>query len=453
MDGPAARGHSPKENSVTTVVAPDEHRDAGARRYREARKVAIASFVGTTAEWYDFFLYGAAAALVFGPQYFPAHDPVVSQLAALGSFAVGFVARPFGGILAGHFGDRFGRKMLMVISLIVMGVASVAVGLLPTYAQIGVGAPAILVFLRIVQGLGVGANWGGAALLAVEHAPPNRRGLYGAAVQLGIPAGALLSTLVLFVAASLTDRDSFAAWGWRIGFIASVGLIAFALMIRRMVGESPLFEEATKQAPAGMPLLQVARRHPWAVVRSLFATAASTAIGYIILVFVLSYGTSEIHYARATLLWVVSVTSVVQMFAIYGWSALSDRVGCRRVMVGGALGQVAVALVFFPLFDTGRVALALLVCILGVIVNSAQYGPLPALISRQFPVQVRYTGVSLGYQLGNVVGGGLAPVIATALFAATKNSQVIGYYLALMALFTIVAVAMSPQPSADPPAT
>jgi MFS family permease len=411
--------------------------------YRDARRVAFASFVGTAIEWYDFFLYGAAAALVFGPQFFPASDPTISQLAALTTFAVGFLARPIGGIVAGHFGDRIGRKRMLVISLLIMGSATVLVGVLPTYARIGAAAPILLVVLRLAQGLGVGAEWGGAALMAVEHAPPHRRVLYGAAPQLGVPAGAIAANLVLLVA-STTTRDAFVQWGWRLGFLVSFVLVIFGLVIRGRLTESPLFEEAARRRPPRAPLIDVLREHPLAVLRAVFATGASTAMGYIILTYILSYGTAQIRYSPNALLVLVIVTSAVQIFAIYGLSGLADRFGRQRIVAAGAIGQVVVSPVFFLMFDTGVFALALTACVIAVIMISAQYGPLPALLSQQFPTRVRYSGVSLGYQLGNVVGGGLAPVLATAIFATTHSSLLVGTYLAGMAVLALIAVALTP---------
>ncbi|GAA4892577.1 MFS transporter [Streptomonospora salina] len=422
-------------------------------RHREARKIALASFIGTSIEWYDFFLYGAAAALVFGPQFFPSDNELASQLAALSSFAVGFAARPIGGIVAGHLGDRvLGRKRMLVVSLLVMGVATVLIGLLPTYAQIGAAAPILLVVLRLAQGLGVGAEWGGAALMAVEHAPPGRRGLFGAAPQLGVPAGAIAANLVMLVA-STTAADAFAQWGWRLGFLASVVLLAVGYVIRRSVNESPLFEEDRHQrrqdedAPRSAPLSELLLRHPLGIVRAAFATAASTGLGYIVLVYTLSYGTTELSYSRNALLVVVILASAVQLAAVLGWSALSDKLGRRRVFIGGGFAQIVLVLLFFPMFERETFLWALLACSLAVIVVSAQYGPLSALLSELFPTHVRYSGVSTGYQVGNALGGGLAPIVATALFATQGGSAAVGLYLAAMALLATLAVLLTPETS------
>ncbi|KIH97286.1 MFS transporter [Streptomonospora alba] len=422
-----------------------------ASQQREARKIALASFIGTSIEWYDFFLYGAAAALVFGPQFFPSDNALASQLAALSTFAVGFIARPLGGIIAGHLGDRaLGRKRMLVVSLLVMGVATVLIGLLPTYAQIGAAAPILLVVLRLAQGLGVGAEWGGAALMAVEHAPPGRRGLFGAAPQLGVPAGAIAANLVMLGSSAMT-AEAFAQWGWRIGFLASVVLIVVGYVIRRRISESPLFEEERRKrqqsedAPRFAPLSEILLRHPLGVVRAMFATAASTGLGYIVLVYTLSYGTTELSYSRDALLVVVILASTLQLAAIMGWSALSDKLGRRRVFIGGGVAQIVLVMFFFPMFERETILWALLACCLAIIVVSAQYGPLPALLSELFPTRVRYSGISTGYQLGNVIGGGLAPIVATALFATQGGSFAVSLYLAGMALLATLAVLLTPE--------
>ncbi|GAB3455681.1 MFS transporter [Streptomonospora sediminis] len=418
-----------------------------AAKQREARKIAFASFVGTSIEWYDFFLYAAAAALVFGPQFFPSDNALASQLAALSTFAVGFVVRPLGGIIAGHLGDRgFGRKRMLVLSLMLMGGATVLVGLLPTYAQIGVAAPILLVILRLAQGLGVGAEWGGAALMAVEHAPASKRGLYGSAPQLGVPVGAITANLVMLGASAMT-AEAFGDWGWRLGFLASIVLLGVGYVIRRRVNESPLFEEQQRKpdAPRSVPLLDIVRRHPLAVLRAVFLTAAGTNLGYIVLTYTLSYGTSELSYTRDALLSVVIAASVIQVGAIAGSAALTDRLGRRRVFLGGSIAQIVIALLFFPMFDRESIVWAVLACGLAVTAVSFQYGPLPALLSELFPTSVRYSGISLGYQIGNVIGGGLAPIVATALYAGAGGSAAVGLYIAGMALLATLAAVWTPE--------
>ncbi|MGN9842618.1 MFS transporter [Nonomuraea sp. H19] len=415
-------------------------------RGREARRVAFATFVGTAIEWYDFFLYGAMAALVFGTLFFPAGDAQVSQLAALGTFTVGFIARPLGGIVAGHFGDRVGRKRMLVLSLLLMGAATVGVGLLPTYAAIGLGAPVLLVLLRIMQGLAVGAEWGGAALMAVEHAPPNRRALYGAAPQLGVPVGAILANLILLLTSAATG-DAFLVWGWRVPFLVSVVLVLVGLVVRRQVSESPLFAEAVERTgtPRFNPLIRVLTKHPRSLLRAVFASIASASWGYVILVFILSYGSTTKMYSRPALLTMIIVASVLQVGAMLYAGLLADRAGRKRVALFGALGQVVMGLVFFPLFDSGVFWLALMACLLASIALSAQYGPLPALLSEQFPTEVRYTGVSVGYMFGNILGGGLVPLVGAALVAATGTSFSVGLYMLFLSVVTAVAVLLTPE--------
>ncbi|MQA08859.1 MAG: MFS transporter [Pseudonocardiaceae bacterium] len=419
--------------------------ESNTRNHREARKVARASFIGTTIEWYDFFLYGAAAALVFGPQFFPGGDPVLGQMGAFATFAVGFLTRPIGGMIAGHFGDRIGRKRMLVLSLLVMGSATVLVGVLPNYEQIGVTAPIILVLLRLLQGLAVGAEWGGAALMAVEHAPRRRRTLYGSSPQLGVPAGAILSN-VMMLGLSAATGDGFTEWGWRIGFIASVVLVVYGLIIRRTLTESPLFQQAAQHGPTRAPLLQVLRRYPIGVLVAVFATAASPAFGYTVLTFSLSHGTNEVGYGRDALLTVIIVVSVIQLGATLMMAEFSDRFGRRRTMIVGSIFQIGAALAFFPLFDTGVIFLAGLACTLGILTNAAQYAPLPAVMSDLFPTHLRYSGSSLGYQFGSIVGGSFAPIIATAIFAASGNSLLIGVYLATLTVIALGAIVLAHRP-------
>ena len=413
------------------------------QKSREARRVVFASFIGTAIEWYDFFLYGVTAALVFGPQFFPSSNELASQLAALSTFTVGFVIRPLAGAVAGHLGDRIGRKRMLVASLLLMGCATVGIGLLPGYAHIGILAPVLLVVLRLAQGAGVGAEWGGAALMAVEHAPPHRRGLYGSAPQVGVPAGAITANLVLLLASQLTG-DAFASWGWRIPFLASAVLVVVGLVVRGRINESPLFERAaTTRRPTRAPVLEVVRRHPLALLRGALVTVAAPAFGYIVLTYVLSYGTAQVGYTRNTLLAIVIAASFWQVVALLGFSGLTDRLGRKRVMLAGAAAQIAAALIFFPLFDTGRPLLALLACCVAITTISAQYGPLGALLAELFPTRVRYSGASVGYQLGNILGGGLAPLVATALFAASGASWTVGLYLAGASAVTLVAIALT----------
>ncbi|MDF2050442.1 MFS transporter [Arthrobacter sp. Cr_A7] len=410
---------------------------------REARKVFFASFIGTTFEYYDFIIYGAAAALIFGPQFFPTGDPTVSQLAAFSTFAVGFVTRPLGGIIAGHFGDRIGRKRILTLSLLTMGLSTIAVGFLPNYSQIGVAAPIILVVLRLIQGLAVGAEWGGAALMAVEHAPAKRRSFYGSAPQIGVPAGSVLANIVLLALVAVTGTQ-FDAWGWRIAFILSVVLVVIGLIIRNNLHESPLFAQAAKVKTARVPILSVLRNYPVSVLLTLFGNASAAAVGYLILTFILSYGTApKIGYSRDQILTIIIISGLIWTASMPVMGLLADRFGRLKIMITGICVQFLAVLAFFPLFNTGVIALAILACTIGLVANAASYASLPSMFSDLFPTNLRYSGISLGFQFGAIVGGGLMPIIATAVFAATGNSLFIGIYLAALTALTALAIVVS----------
>ncbi|WP_306360242.1 MFS transporter [Nocardia sp. CC227C] len=430
---------------------PNQPRDGASPVTPEAaRKAATASFIGTAIEWYDFFLYGAAAALIFAPQYFPSSNPAVSQLGAFASFAVGFLSRPLGGVVAGHFGDRIGRKQVLIVSLLIMGGSTVLVGLLPTYDQIGIAAPILLFALRLLQGLAVGAEWGGAALMAIEHAPPRRRVFYGASTQLGVPGGAILAYSTMLLLSALTG-DAFTTWGWRIAFVASIVLVVYGLYIRRRLSESPQFARAAgARGTTRMPILEVLRKYPAGVVVAIFAAGASPAFGYIVLTYILSYGTKEVGYSRDSLLVVVIVVSIVQFAATLILATMADRFGRRGLMLIGSVFQALMALLFFPIFDTGLVVLAAIGGSLAMIANTTQYAPLPAVISDLFPTHVRYSGSSIGYQFGAILGGSLSPIIATAIFAETQNSVFIGVYLAAMTVLSAVAILIAHSPRLQP---
>lgn len=438
---------------MSAETAPPSPTSDPPQQHREAKKVAAATFIGTTVEWYDFFIYGAVAATVLGPLFFPSDSALASQLAALATFTVGFVARPVGAMVAGHYGDRIGRKRMLVFSLLLMGIVTIAVGFLPTYATIGAAAPILLVALRLGQGFAVGAEWGGAALMAVEHAPPSKRALYGSAPALGAPAGAILANLVV-LGTSLATGPAFPEWGWRVPFLLSAALVIIGLIVRWQVTESPLFVEAVKRAEEknerANPLTTVVRRHPMALLRGTCFTIASTAWAYVILVFILSYGTSEpVGYSQNTMLAVIIGCSVFQVAAMFYAGRLADRYGRKRVVLGGGVLQALMALVFFPLFDSGNLALVLFVTLFASLAMSAQYGPLPALLTEQFPTEVRYTGVSVSYMLGNILGGGLVPLVGTALVASTGTSFSVGVYLAVLSLITLAAVALARETSQD----
>jgi metabolite-proton symporter len=409
------------------------------------RRVVLASFIGTTIEWYDFFLYGTAAALVFNKLFFPQLDPLAGTLSAYGTFAVGFVARPVGGAIFGHYGDRLGRRQMLVWSLLIMGVATALIGLIPSYGRIGIWAPILLVTLRFVQGIGVGGEWGGAVLLAVEHSGGARRGFHGSWPQMGVPGGLLLSTGVFaIISASMSERD-FLAWGWRVPFLLSVLLIAIGLFIRLRILETPAFakmKETRRESRA--PLLDVFREHPREVLIGMGMRFAQNVVFYIYTVFVLGYGEKHLGYPRGPMLNAVMLASVIGLFATPFWSHVSDRVGRRPVYLAGALCSAAVAYPFFWIFDrgVGWVPLALILALnLG---HDMMYGPMAAFFSELFGTHVRYTGASLVYQLTSVVSGGLAPFIATLLLSRYGSHAVAAYVVACCAL-TATAAWLAPE--------
>jgi len=406
-----------------------------------AGRVVLASFIGTTIEWYDFFLYGTAAALVFNKLFFPTVDPLTGTMAAFATYAVGFFARPVGGIVFGHYGDRLGRKTMLVTTLMLMGLATFLIGLLPTYEQAGVIAPALLVLLRFVQGFGVGGEWGGAVLMAVEHGGGERRGFRGSWVQAGVPAGLLLANGVFSIFSALPE-EQFLSWGWRVPFLLGIVLTGVGFLIRLAVIESPIFAAAkTERASAGPPILEVLRHHPRNVLIAMGARFAENAFFYIFTVFVLSYATERLGLAKSMLLKGVLLGSAVQFFLIPLFGALSDRWGRRPVYLGGALFLAAFAFPFFWLVDTKSTAFVWLAIVVGLIGHAAVYGPQAAFFSELFGTNVRYTGASLGYQLASPLAGGLAPLIATALLKWSGGDPwPVALYLIATAVITLVSV-------------
>ena len=412
------------------------------------RQVIAASFIGTTIEWYDFFLYGSAAALVFGQLFFPYADPLVGTLASFGIYGVGFVARPIGGIIFGHYGDRVGRKAMLVISLMMMGIATFLIGLLPTADTIGIWAPVLLVVLRTVQGLGVGGEWGGAVLLAVEHSPEGRRGFYGSWPQMGVPAGLLLANAVLLPMASLLSQEQFLSWGWRVPFLASIILIAVGLFVRLRIMESPAFRQVQEShTEAQMPIVDVVRHHPRNVLLAMGMRIAENGIFYILTVFVLDYVTRELGLPRSTALLGVVIAAAVSLFTTPAFGALSDRLGRRPVYMFGAVFSLIFSFPFFLLLDTRASVLIWLAISVGLwIGHDPMYGPQAAYFSELFGTRLRYSGASLGYQLASIVGGGISPLIATSLLALGGGHWwLIALYTSVLALITIVATYLASE--------
>jgi MFS family permease len=403
----------------------------------EARRVGLACGVGTAIERYDFFIYGTAAATVFGPQFFPQVSEVAGRLAAFATFAIGFIALPLGGVVMGHFGDRLGRKSMLVWSLILMGVSTLGIGLLPNYSQIGIWAPMLLVTSRFVQGFALGGEWAGAALMSVEHAPRGQRGLYGSFVALGLPAGVILSNLVFFIASAAVTAEQFVAWAWRIPFLASAVLVAVGLIVRLGVAESPVFAEVQRlQAARRMPVLDVVRGHARTVLLAAGSYLSCSALGYIAIVYFVSYATRELHLPLTTTLAILLVAAVAFGGSVVIFAVWSDRWGRRRIMTSGLAALGLWSLVFFPLIDTRSVPLVAL-AVTGMMVLQGPYiGSQPAAFSELFPATVRYSGASLSITIGIILGGALAPIIATTLFDLTGSSWPITGYLAALSLIS-----------------
>jgi len=411
----------------------------------QLRRVVVASFIGTTIEWYDFFLYGTAAALVFNRLFFPTLDSLAGTLSAYGTFAVGFVARPLGGAVFGHFGDRLGRKNMLVWSLAIMGVATALIGLTPTYAQVGIWAPVLLVVLRFIQGFGVGGEWGGAVLLAVEHSGGQRRGFHGSWPQMGVPGGLLLSTGVFAALSSWLPEPAFLAWGWRVPFLLSVVLVGIGLFVRLRILESPSFEKLKDaRGESRTPLLDVFREHPREVAIGMGMRFAQNVIFYIYTVFVLSYGEKTLGYPRGVMLRGVMIASFIGLFATPFWSHLSDRIGRRPIYLTGVVFSLAFAFPFFWLVERGPAFVPVAMILAMNIGHDMMYGPMAATLSELFGTRVRYSGASLTYQLTSVVSGGVAPFIATVLLARYGSSAVATYVVACCVV-TVVATWFLPE--------
>jgi MFS family permease len=413
---------------------------------RNRRRVATAAALASAVEWYDYFVFGIAAALVLGDLYFPAGSPTAGVLAAFATFAVGFLARPIGGIVAGQLGDKRGRKPMLVLALTLMGVATTGIGLLPTYDTIGVAAPILLVLLRVVQGVAVGAQWGGAMLLATEYAPEGKRGVYGSFVQLGVPIGVVTANTVFLLAGAFTTDSAFAAWGWRLPFLAGLFVLALARYIHRNVEETPEFRKAERelaekeQAESSSPLRTIVRGHLGTVFLAGGSFAVNTATFYILITGVLDYTTRELDMKRDAVLTVSLCVSLTQLVLIPAAAALSDRIGRIRIYAWGAAGIALWAVPMFLLIDTGsRLWLAVGTFVAGCFL-SIMYGPQAALFAELFTPEMRYTGASLGYQIAAVLGGGLAPFVMVLLLEATGTSMAVSGYIIALAVIALLSI-------------
>lgn len=412
------------------------------QEYHQIVKVALASLIGTSIEWYDYFLYGTAAALAFNKLFFPEFNPLTGTLLAFATFSVGFIARPVGGIVFGHYGDKIGRKKMLYLTLMIMGLATAFIGLLPTYNTIGIWAPVLLVAMRLAQGFGLGGEWGGAVLMAVEHAPANRRGFYGSWPQIGAYIGLLLSTLV-FRAVSKLPEASFLSWGWRVPFLVSFLLVIVGIWIRMSIAESPVFAKIKEQKQeAKMPLIEAVTRHPKNIILAMGARFAENGLFYVFTVFSLTYISTHLKVPRVVglngLLW----ASFIGVFLCPAWGALSDRIGRRPVYIYGAVACGLLAFPFFAMLGTKDPAIISLAIIIPVVMgHAAMYGPQASFLSEMFSARVRYSGASLGYQMASIFAGGLSPLIATWMLAlGNGQATYIAYYMIALVVITIVSV-------------
>jgi metabolite-proton symporter len=410
------------------------------------RRVILASLVGTSLEWYDFFIYGTAAALVFNKLFFPSFEPLVGTLLAFTTYAVGFIARPLGGVVFGHYGDKLGRKNVLVVTLLLMGIATFLIGVLPTYAAIGVWAPILLVLLRFVQGLGLGGEWGGAVLMTLESGQANRRGLNASWPQVGVPIGLLLANGILSLMGAVTSDTAFLSWGWRVPFLLSGLLVVVGLWIRLTIAESPLFQAVeADDTRARAPIVEVVRRYPKQILLAIGARVGVDVAFYTFVLFITTYIATYLGLPRNYALNAVLIAAACQVLLIPWFGRLSDRYGRRPVYLFGAVGAAIWVFAFFPLLDTGRFALITLATVIALFFHAAMYGPQAAFIAEMFPTKVRYSGASMGYQLAGILGGALAPIISVALLDRYDTSLAVSLYVVVVLAVTVVCVLAAPE--------
>ncbi|WP_137722814.1 MFS transporter [Prescottella subtropica] len=409
------------------------------------RRIVAASMAGTVAEWYEFFLYGMAAALVFGDVFFHSTgNPLDGVIAALLTYAIGFVARPIGGIIFGHFGDKFGRKKLLQVSLLMIGVSTFLIGAIPSFATIGYAAPIILVLLRFLQGIAIGGEWGGAVLLVAEQSPDDKRGFWASFPQVGAPLGNVLATIVLLVLSFALPEAAFLSWGWRLAFFFSAFIVLIGWFIRTKVEDSPIFAEAKQEQPQAESTWQAVRRvfraRPREVLTAMGARVIENILYYMVVTFSLTYLKVQLGIDTSTILLLMLISHIVHagMILVFGW--MSDKVGRRPVYLVGAALATVYCFVAFPLMDSRSDALILCAITIGLIIHAIMYAPQPALLSEMFPTHIRYIGVSLGAQVTAIFAGSLAPVIATMLLRAFDSWVPIAIYVAVAGLISIVAV-------------
>ena len=434
----------------TTVLSAGLHQPASNISISSAKRVLAASVVGSVIEWYDYALYGTAAALIFGRLFFPNTDPMVATIATFGTFAAGFVARPIGGLIAGYYGDKLGRKSTLVLTLMTMSLSTTLIGCLPTYASAGAWAPILLLLLRILQGLAVGGEWGGAVLMAVEFAPPGRRGTWGSFPQIGPSAGILLGTAAFSLVSMSVDESSFMAWGWRIPFLISLLLAGVGMYIRLKVSETPAFKrvhEITKQG--SNPLMAVIRQHPRELLHAIFARFADGGNFYLLTVFALAYASERAGIPRSQSLTCLMIATFLNIITIPYFGRLSDTYGRRPVFIGGAVFMAAFAWPMFKMINTGDATmLALGLSIMMIVGHAPVYSTLAAYYAELFPARVRYSGISIGYQSAGIILGGFMPLIASSLIVWTGgNPWPVVLIIAAQALIAAASLYLGPETS------
>jgi len=432
----------------STFSVTDNASISAADKAKSMRKVALASAIGNTIEYYDFTLYATATALVFNKIFFPAEDPLVGTLAAFATFFVGYCARPLGGILFGHFGDRIGRKTALLLTMIIMGVGTFLIGLVPSYETIGIWAPISLLLLRLAQGIGIGGEYGGGMVMTVEHAPQNRRGFFSSLVHIGVPAGFLIPIALLGILSSQMSEESFLSWGWRLPFLFSIVLVAVGLFIRFQISETPEFKRILQEGKASeVPVVEAVKYHRRNIVFGIGAKIAESGLFNIYAVFAIAYCVNVLGLPKQVILNGVLFGCALECLTLPFFGALSDRIGRRAVYVGGMIFQMALALVFFVMLQSGNTAYIWLAIALGLAIgHGSVFGAQGAFFAELFPARIRYSGLSLVQQIGPILGGGISPLIATSLLAEFPETVTpIVLYMIVMAIFSaICALALRP---------
>jgi MFS family permease len=412
------------------------------------RKVVVASMAGTVVEWYEFFLYGTAATLVFNKVFFAkGTSDLDAILAAFVTYAVGFAARPLGGVVFGHFGDKYGRKKLLQFSLLLVGAATFLMGCLPTFGQVGYWAPALLVILRFIQGFAVGGEWGGAVLLVAEHSPDRERGFWSSWPQAGVPVGNMLATVVLLTLTTTLSEGAFLSWGWRVAFWLSAVVVLVGYYIRTKVSDAPIFVEAQREAEqlraSSYGVVEVLKSYPRGVFTAMGLRVAENIMYYLVVTFSITYLKVQVHADTSDILWWLLVAHAVHFVVIPPAGRAADRFGRRPVYLLGALGAGAWGFFAFPMMNSGRYQLIMSAIVLGLVIHALMYAPQPALMAEMFPTRMRYSGVSLGYQVTAIFAGSLAPIVAVRLLEIYKSAMPIAIYLAIAAVITLVALAFT----------